>query len=377
MTDLNDLRKQIDEIDAELLPLFTKRMECSRKVAEYKIANNMPVFDPSREEQILNNKADLVSDELKTSVREFYSSIMKISKAMQTKIIGAGRKADLLDSFENGPMVTNPTVAYQGIPGANSETALIKFFGEDTKKINVMTFGEVLDAVESGDADYGVLPLENSSTGSISGAYDLLERRDMYIIGEVNVDICHCLVALPTAELRDIRKVYSHEQGYMQCKKFFDNYPKMTFHPYHNTAMAAKMISGLGDVSCAAVADIRTAELYGLQVLADNISSIGTNITKFVVVAKKGHLDKDNNKISVMFTLPHQSGALCKALSIFSDNGLNLLKILSRPSHDENFEYIFFVDFEGNLLDDAVKNAISQLDSFTESLKILGSYKGV
>ena len=240
-----------------------------------------------------------------------------------------------------------------------------------------MTFDEVLDAVEQGDANYGILPLENSSTGSISGAYDLLEKRNLYIIGEVNVDIQHCLVALPTAELRDIRKVYSHEQGYMQCKKFFDSYPKMEFHPYHNTAMAAKMISGLGDVSCAAVADKRTAELYGLQVLADNISSIGTNITKFVVVAKKGRLSNENNKVSVMFTLPHQSGALCKALSIFSDNGLNLLKILSRPSHDENFEYIFFVDFEGNLIDESVKNAISQLDSFTESLKILGSYKGV
>ena len=377
MTDLNELRKQIDEIDAALLPLFIKRMDCSRKVAEYKIAKNMPVFDPTREEQILNDKAEKVADELKISVREFYSSIMKISKAMQSGIMGSSNTATLFDMFDSNPLTSDPTVAYQGIPGANSETALIKFFGESTKKINVMTFGEVLDEIENGNADYGVLPFENSSTGSISGVCDLLEKRNFYIVGEVNVDIEHSLVALPTAELRDIRKVYSHEQGYMQCKKFFDNYPKMTFHPYHNTAMAAKMISGLGDVSCAAVADKRTAQLYGLQVLADNISSIGTNITKFVVVAKKGHLDEENNKVSVMFTLPHQSVALCKALSIFSDNGLNLLKILSRPSHNGNFEYIFFVDFEGNPLEKSVRNAISQLDSFAESLKILGSYKGV
>ncbi len=377
MPDLNDLRKQIDEIDSSLLPLFLKRMECSMGVAEYKIANNIPVLDQSREAQILNDKIAKVADELKIPVRDFFASIMKISRGMQARTIAkSSRGISCLNSFSNESLLPNPTVAYQGIPGANSETALIKFFGEDTKKTNVMTFGEVLDAVENGDADYGVLPLENSSTGSISGAYDLLEKRSLYIIGEVNVDIEHCLVALPDAELRDIRKVYSHEQGYMQCKKFIDGYPKMEFHPYHNTAMAAKMISGLGDTSCAAIADSRTASLYGLQVLASNISSIGTNITKFVVVAKKGLLCPGNNKVSIMFTLPHRSGALCSVLSVFSDNGLNLLKILSRPSHDGNFEYIFFIDFEGNLLEEGVQSVIAELEASTEFLKVLGNYTG-
>ncbi len=375
MQDITNLRKQIDEIDAQLLPLFLKRMECSHGVAEYKRANNMPILDKNREQQILDSKAEKAPAELKLPVRDFFSEIMKLSRNFQAKKLYADNvDFPWLSSFEKGGLKADPTVAYQGIPGANSETALIKFFGEATKKTNVMTFGEVLDAIKAGDADYGVLPIENSSTGSISGAYDLLEQRDFYIVGEVEVDICHCLIGLPGAELRDIRNVYSHEQGYMQCKEFFKEYPKMEFQPYFNTAMAAKMISGLGDISNAAVADSRTAKLYGLEILADNISSIDTNITRFAVVAKKGIITPECNKVSVMFTLPHQSGALCNVLSGFSDNGLNLVKIESRPSKEGRFEYLFFVDFEGNLQNPQVAGILAEVMSSCASFKILGNY---
>ena len=375
MYDIDYLRKQIDEIDAELLPLFLKRMECSRNVAEYKRANNMPILDKNREQQILDDKTSKVEETQQAPVRDFFSSIMKISRNLQAKEMYAGQhNAPWLPAFQSGELKSNPIVAYQGIPGANSETALIKFFGKDAKKTNVMTFGEVLDAVEKGDADYGVLPIENSSTGSISGAYDLLEKLEFYIVGEVEVNIEHCLVGLKGAELRDIRNVYSHEQGYMQCKEFFKQYPKMEFQPYYNTAIAAKMIAGLGDISNAAVADGRTAELYGLEVLADNISSIDTNITRFAEIAKSGIVNPNCNKISIMFTLPHQSGALCNVLSEFSDNGLNLLKIESRPSKEGNFEYRFFVDFEGNLQNPQILNILAEVMGSCASFKILGNY---
>ncbi len=375
MYDIDYLRNEIDKIDAELLPLFLKRMECSGKVAEYKRANNLPVLDKVREEQILNNKSKSVSTELQKSVRDFYTDIMKISRSYQAKeLYTSVRNTPWLSGFKSVSLKADPTVAYQGIPGANSETALIKFFGEDTKKINVMTFSEVLDAIESGDADYGVLPIENSSTGSISGVFDLLEQKDFYIIGEVRVDIQHCLVGLPGAELRDIRNVYSHEQGYMQCKEFFKQYPKMEFQPYYNTAIAAKMIAGLGDISNAAVADGRTAKLYGLQILADNISSIKTNITRFAILAKEGIISPECDKISVMFTLPHQSGALCNVLSAFSDGGVNLLKIESRPGKDGNFEYLFFVDFEGNLKNSHIVNVLAEVMGSCASFRILGNY---
>ncbi len=376
MYDLKTLRNKIDEIDSKLLPLFLERMECSRQVAEYKRANNMPVFDKEREMQILADKADKVEEEQRLSVRDFFAGIMAISRAAQTKALADTQSNEsLLKDFNLSSVKANPTVVYQGIPGANSETALIKFFGDCCCKTNVMTFGEVADAVISGDADFGILPIENSSTGSILGVVDILEKQNLYIIGEIAVEINHCLVGIKGAELRDIRTVYSHEQGYMQCKKFFDSYPKMEFTPYHNTAMAAKMISGFGDLSVAAIADRRCAELYGLDVLAENISSIGTNVTRFAVISKHGVLDDSFNKISIMFTLPNQSGALSKLLSVFSDSGLNLVKIESRPSHSGSFEYIFFVDFEGNLNDSKVKDVLSVLQTMSESLKILGNYR--
>lgn len=376
MYDIDSLRQEIDKIDAELLPLFLKRMSCSLGIAEYKRQNNLPVLDKKREEKILNDKMSKVSEELKIPVRDFFAGIMKISRAEQSKALAdASGVLSLLNNFENAEFIKNPLVAYQGIPGANSETALVKFFGEACTKTNVMTFAEVLDAVNDDNADFGVIPLENSSTGSISATLDLLEKRNLYIVGETEVNIEHCLVGLPGAELRDIKKVYSHEQGYMQCKAFFAKHPKMQFEPYHNTALAAKMIAGNGDPSVAAISDRRAAELYGLKILAEGISSIDVNITRFIVIAKKGQLSPDFNKVSILFTLLDRSGILNEVLSVFAGSGVNLLKIESRPSRDGSFHYMFFVDFEGNLQDEKIKNVISQLLGMTASLKILGNYK--
>lgn len=375
MNDLETLRKKIDEIDSQLLPLFLSRMQCSADVAEYKRINNMPVLDKAREKQILDNKISKVSKELQIPVYDFFSAIMKISRIAQARALAKKSNGkQWLSDFDKVELKPDPVVAYQGTKGANSETALINFFGEECKKINTMTFSEVLDTVEQGKADYGILPIENSSTGGISASYDLLEKRKFYIVGEVAVAIDHCLVGLPNARLEDIRTVYSHEQGYMQCKKFIDSFPNMKFQAYHNTAIAAKMISELGDPQNAAIAGKRTTEIYGLKALAENISSVGTNITRFAVVAKRGILNERCNKISVLFTLPHESGALCRILSAFADNGLNLAKIESRPSHDGKFEYMFFVDFEGNLLDGTVEDVMAELSVTTESLKLLGNY---
>ena len=376
MQDLTDIRKKIDEIDSRLLPLFLDRMECSHQVAEYKQANNLPVLDKERESMIIKDRLSKVSDDLKEPVHDFFSNIMRISRNAQTKELSSSPDfSTLLNVFSKEDLKADPVVAYQGVPGANSETALLKFFGPECKKINVMTFGEVFDSIESGKADFGIIPLENSSTGTISASFDLFEKRDFYIVGEVDVNIEHCLVGFPDAQLKDIRKVFSHEQGFMQCKEFFVKYPKMSFEPYHNTAMAAKMIAGLGDPSNAAIADPRTAELYGLKVLANGISSSDINITRFAIVSKKGRLNKDFNKISILFTLPDESGALSRVLSVFASNSLNLTKLESRPSHNQAFQYMFFVDFEGNLLDQNVLNVLKKLSQATASLKILGNYQ--
>ncbi len=377
MNNLEILRKQIDEIDKELLPLFLKRMECAHKVADYKRKNNMPVLDKAREKQILDHKMSLVEPELAKTVRSFYSNIMKLSRLAQAKdLITENNRTPWLEGFDKGGLKVNPIVAYQGVPGANSETALINFFGDNCGRVNTTTFAQVVDAVEEGEADYGVLPLENSSTGTIANAYELLEKRDAYIIAEVDVPIDHCLVGLPDAKLEYIRTVYSHEQGFMQCREFFKKYPKMEFHPYHNTAMAAKMIVETDDIDKAAIASKRTTEIYNLKVLAENISTIGGNSTRFAIIAKRGLLNENCKKISILFTLPDEgeSGALSQILSVFADNGLNLVKIESKPSHDSNFEYLFFVDFEGNLLSPTVNSIMSEISSHTSYLKVLGNY---
>ncbi len=375
MNNLEIQRKKIDEIDNQLLPLFLERMECSKAVADYKKANNLPVYDQLREKEILENKMSQVSPEKATAVYDFFSSVMSISRAAQQKLLTANKSDISLDKiFDSVQLKSNPTVVFQGVEGANSETALMKIFGDNCKRINVMTFAEALDAVESNNADYAVLPLENASTGSISGVYNLLETRDFYIVGEVDTEIEHCLVAHPEAELSDIETVYSHEQGYLQCKDFFKRYPKIEFQAYYNTAMAAKLIAGMGEKSKAAIADSRCADIYGLKILADNISTIHNNVTRFVAVAKKGVLNIECNKISILFTLPNESGALSHILSEFSINGLNLVKIESRPRHDKNFEYTFFVDFEGNLLDEKVQQVMETVAESTTYLKILGNY---
>lgn len=375
MNELEKQRKKIDDIDRRMLALFLERMECSGAVAEYKRENNLPVLDKKREEEVLNNKMALVDSDKAVAVRDFFSSIMSISRNAQRKLIGNHASSLEIESkFDIAALKDDPTVVFQGVAGANSETALMKIFGDDCKRKNVMTFGETLEAVENGDADYAVLPLENSLTGSISGVYDLLEERDFFIIGEVDVPIEHCLVALPDTKISDIETIYSHEQGYLQCKEFFKSYPKIQFSAYYNTALAAKLVSGMGDKSKAAISDPRCAEIYGLRVVEKNISTSQNNVTRFAAVAKRGILNSGCGKISLLFTLPNESGALSNILSEFSINDLNLVKIESRPRKDRNFEYMFFVDFEGNLLDPKVQRVMGTVAENTSYLKILGNY---
>lgn len=375
MTELEILRNRIDEIDKQLLPLFLERMNCTAGVADYKRANNMPVLDRKREKEILDNKAAAVDDKLSEPVYDFYSAIMAISRAAQNKELN--RKSahiNLSEYFDRSEFKEQPIIAHQGVAGAYSESALIKFFGDDAKRISVMSFADVFEALESGKADYGVLPLENSYTGSISDVYDLLAENNFCIVGETDIPIEHCLVGLPDAKIEDIKTVYSHEQGFMQCKSFFKSFPSVEFQPYFNTAVSAKMVSGSGNKTCAAIAGKRTAELYGLKILAENINQSSKNTTRFAIIAPRGVLNEKCNKISIAFTLPNESGALSRILSVFAVNGLNMVKIESRPRHDRNFEYLFFVDFEGNMLNDKIKHITEEIMEQTSDFKLLGNY---
>ena len=376
MNELEKLRESIDKTDRKLLPLFLERMGYTAKVAEYKRGCGMPVLDRKREAELLADKAALAGDENAAAARAFFSAVMAISRADQNRrLFSAEKSEEMLEGFDKAELKAEPTVAYQGIAGAYSESALMKIFGKDCARKSVMTFSEVLEAVEKGEADYGILPLENSYTGSISDSYDLLTENRFFIVGETDVVIEHCLIGQKGASLDDIRTVYSHEQGYMQCKSFFDEHPKAQFQPYYNTALSAKLAAGSGDKAVAAIADRRCAEIYGLTVLADNISKSRANTTRFAAVSKRGLLNASCGKISMMFALPNESGALSRVLNEIADNGLNMVKIESRPRHDKNFEYMFFVDCEGNLLDDEICRAMCDIKSGATYFRLLGNYR--
>ncbi|MDI3535620.1 MAG: chorismate mutase / prephenate dehydratase [Eubacteriaceae bacterium] len=272
------------------------------------------------------------------------------------------------------PLEENPKVAFAGTAGSYGEQAALSFFKNKCSLSAFQNFDEVFACLEEGQCDYGVLPIENSSTGSIASVYDLLSRYHYYIIGEEEVRVKHCLLAPPGATLKDIREVYSHPQGFSQSQLFLKDHPDWICIPYHNTAIAAAFVADQKDISKAAIASKRTSQLYDLAVLADDISFSQTNVTRFVVVSKKMKLRKNPSRVSIVFHLPHRPGALYEIIGVFSVFSLNLCKIESRPLLKENWEYLFFMDFTGNISENTLKNVLPIIEEKVETFQFLGYY---
>ena len=263
-------------------------------------------------------------------------------------------------------------VAFQGERGAFSEDAVIRFFG-DVELIPCRSFAHVFESVTKDKADFGVVPIENSQAGSINETYDLLLRYDLNIYGEIDLRVNHCLMALPGESLASIKTVYSHPQALAQCEQFLGKMGAEIV-PTYDTAGSAKLIQEKRLVNCAAVASKRVAQIYEMQVLAENIQTIPNNYTKFFVISKKKAEYAEKNKTSLIFTTKNIPGALYDCLGAFSKRGINLTKLESRPIKDKPWEYIFYVDFEGHLEDDTCSQALTYLKKKTSFIKILGSY---
>ncbi|MGI6160760.1 MAG: prephenate dehydratase [Christensenellales bacterium] len=367
MNELDKLRNKIDEIDSCLLELFEKRMAVSRSIGEYKRERSLPVLDENREKQVIQNRLDKVQDEkLKPAAREFFTSLMRLSKNAQYP---PPKKQPSPSSAASGV-----GVAYQGIPGCYGEEAALAYFKNDMTGIPLNDFEAVFRSVSEGGARYGVLPLENSSTGSIARVYDLLMQYGCVITGEYYLPVNHCLLCVPGAAIEDIERIYSHEQGLLQCSAFLAAYPNWHQLPYHNTAVSARHVAELNDRSNAAIAGRRAAEAYGLDILAEGIQTYGGNYTRFIVVSNSAKNTGLENKISLFFSLKHQSGTLHSALSHFANTRLNLTKVESRPAPYKSWEYVFFVDFEGNLSGNDVKEALKALEKDCVELRVLGNY---
>ena len=381
MDELIRLRDKIDEIDAQLLPLFVERMKVCENVAEYKRRVGKPIFDAEREKAVLENKVKKTS-EMKNEVYDFFNSIMTISRVRQSKILSDTENrihsADLLKKSE--PIKENPKVVYFGSEGAYSEEAAIGFFGDSCDRFYASRFEEAYTALNEGRADYAVLPIENSSTGTISEVIDLLVRYGLYITGEIYVPIRHCLMGIKGSSLGDIKTVYSHEQAFLQCSNFLNSLGGVKHEEYYSTALSARMVADSGDPSKAAIAARRSARLYGLEILAEDINNSNGNTTRFAVISKAPHIDLNCDKISVMFTLKHESGELSRVLDAFARGGLNLMKLESRPIADRTvngkpFEYRFYADYTGCLSDDEVRSITDAAVEEAQDFRILGNYR--
>lgn len=376
MAALTELREQLDVIDEELVGLYEKRMDICAQVGEYKIETGKKVFDRKREQEKLLQVTKNVSNAFyRKGLTELFEQLMAQSRKLQYQILTKKGALGRLPFIGVETLdVTNVRVVFQGIDGAYSQSAMQQYFGKDVDSFHVQSFREAMEAIEEGAADFAVLPLENSSVGVVNQVYDLLVEFENYIVGEIVLPIEHALAAAEGATLESIRRVYSHPQALMQSSRYLDKNSNWQQIGVANTAVAAQKILKEQDPTQAAICSEHAAEIYGLTILDRQINHNENNSTRFIVVTNQKIFLKDADKISICFEVSHESGSLYRILSHFIYNDLNMTKIESRPIEGRTWEYRFFVDFEGNMAQSAVKNAIRGLREEARSLKILGNY---
>ncbi|MBQ6833388.1 MAG: prephenate dehydratase [Lachnospiraceae bacterium] len=374
--DLMECRNKLDVIDREIVRLFEERMKVCGDVAEYKIETGKAVYDAERERQKIAAVQEMAGGEFnQIAVKEVFSQLMAISRKYQYGLLAAHGKTDPLGFEEVEDLKKDGVrVVFQGVEGAYSHAAVRTYFGESVEAYHVPKFEDTMREVEEERADYAVLPIENSTAGFVIDNYDLLAKYQNYIVGEVYIPISHMLLGRPDAKLTDIKTVYSHPQALRQCAEYLNLHNEWNQIAVLNTAVAAKKVIDEDDRSQAAIASRVAGELYGLKELAEGINNEKCNTTRFLVLAKRPVYEKRASKISIMFEIPHVSGSLYNILGNFIFNGVNMIMIESRPIPEKTFEYRFFIDFEGNLSDASVRNALTGIRAEASVLKILGNY---
>lgn len=367
---LGELRDEIDQIDSQLLPLFLRRMACSQRVAQLKGEAGMPVFAPQREQAILE-KVRTEAGEEGGAAAALYASIMAISRAKQHQMLqGGGPIRELERAAARALSTKGAKVVCQGVPGAFSHKAALRFFGQLDPEFEP-TWKQVFEDVRTGKADFGVLPVENSAAGSVTGVYDLILRYRFYIVGAVDVKVEHCLaVGKGTGA---VTGAVSHPQALSQCSDYLESHGLRAVE-WSNTAAAARHVAEDCPPGLAAICSREAAEEYGLTVLKEGIQNEAENTTRFIIIAKEAVLPEEAGKISLCFSLPHVTGSLSSVLERFSMAGLNLTKIESRPLPGKNFEYDFYLDFTGNIHQPQTLDLICALYDELPRFSFLGNY---
>ena len=375
-SELLRIRDEIDRIDSELIPLFVERMKCSEDVARIKIAEGLQVLDKEREKKVLE-KVRGKAGEYGDSATILYASMMSLSRAHQYQLIKGGDEIEVMEETAERSIMSKGAILCQGAEGAYSHKAALRFLkdiGGNPDMVDFKsTWTEVFELVDNGSAEFGVLPVENSSAGSVHDVYSLILRYRLYIIGAVSMRISHCLASKDNGK---ITKVISHPQALAQCSSFILK-NGFAAEEFSNTAAAAKYLMQNGKDGEAVICSEEAAKEYGLKIVETDIQDMKYNMTRFVILSKRPILPEDANKIGLCFSLPHTSGSLYSILEMFAVNGLNLTKIESRPIPGSRFDYSFYLDFTGNIHDVRTKDLIGMLQQELPGFSFLGNYKEI
>ena len=371
--DLNAVRERINAIDDQIVDLFVERMKASADVASAKAEKNLPVLDLRREQAVLEKVMERGGEEFEIYINKLYQTIFDISKSYQAGLLTkeTALSEEILKNIADPHMEfpRKAVVACQGVEGAYSQLACDRLFTLPNV-FYCATFDAVFSAIESGLCRYGVIPVENSTAGSVNAVYDLMMRHNFRIVRSVRLKIDHCLLARPGAQLSDIKEIYSHEQAISQCSRFLQGLPGVTVVRCENTAAAAKRVAESGRTDVAALASRACVGLYGLESLAASVQDQGNNYTRFVCIAKELEIYPGADRTSLMMVLPHKPGSLYKVLSRF-------YALESRPLPERDFEFMFYFDLETSVYSPQFRQLMGELPGLCETFSYLGSYQEV
>ena len=375
--DLETLRTGIDRIDTQITDLFVQRMKLAAQVAQYKKEHNLAVMNQGREREILSRISAQAGEELDSYARILFSTMFDLSRTYQEMLLSETSRVseEIASSLASTPSLfpKEAVVACQGVEGGYTQQACDRVFSF-ADIMYFRTWEGVFSAVQKGLCRYGVLPIENSSHGSVNGVYDLMRSYDFHIVRGVKLHISHSLLARPGAALKDIREVVSHEQAIGQCSAFLKTMPGVKITVCENTAAAAKLVAESGRNDIAAISSAVCAAIYGLKVLQDKVHDTDNNYTRFIVISKEAEIYPGADRLSLMFRVGYTPGSLTRILSRFSSLGLNMTKLESRPISGADFHYMFYLDFEGSIYDPDVVKLLSELEQELDWFVFLGAY---
>ena len=374
--ELKDYRDQIDQIDDEIVRLFQQRMDVAAQIAAYKKEHDLPIMQASREREKLADLSGKTREELQSYLRVLYSLLFELSRTYQARGSRTELYERIADAIENTPKLfpRSASVACQGVEGAYSQLACERLFAAPNIQY-FRSFEGVFSAIEAGFCRYGILPIENSTAGSVKRVYDLMVSHNFSIVRSVRLKVDHCLLAKPGST--EIHEVFSHEQAISQCAEFIKTLGDIKITRCENTAVAAQTVAASERQDVAALSSRFCAELYGLDILRSGVQDVGNNHTRFICISKQPEIYPGADRTTLMLVLPHKPGSLYKVLARLYALGINLLKLESRPLPDRDFEFLFYLDLETSVYSDEFVQLMCDIGSFCEEFKYLGSYSEV